>query len=67
MKLNKTYTTETTIADQGYYRLTQYDNHVMEKAVILLSPCQMEALIEDMKNYLAAKDDWWNANYGEET
>lgn len=59
MRIKKTYETTTTVSD-GYYVISQSGECGDGSDTILLSPEQMELIISDMQNHLAAKEDWWD-------
>ncbi len=64
MKIRATFETETYQSQSGYFAIRQVDN-VGEEAIILLSPGQIQLLIDDMKS--AIEDSgWWSDAIAEE-
>ena len=57
MKLKAHYETETYLTDGGYYAIRQDDPLGGDPAIVLLTPTQMQALIDDFEENL--KDTSW--------
>lgn len=58
MKLKKTYETECYISDGGYYVIRQDDDYAMP-GMVLLSPSQMQNIINHMTE-TAIDPSWWD-------
>lgn len=59
MKLKSTYETECYISESGYYVIKQSDPFVSEEMRILLSPQQMQHIINHMTDAVI-DSSWWD-------
>ena len=62
IKLKATYETEVFINEPGYLTIRQRDSIGNEPALVMLSPEQAKAVIEEMQRLVGFSDQWWTIN-----
>lgn len=64
MKIRATFETETYISQGGYFVIRQIDS-LGEESLVMLSPGQMQLLVDDMKATIQ-DSSWWSDAIAEE-
>ena len=58
MKIKAQHETEAYVSESGYYAIKQ-QREILGEQIVLLSPKQLELIIEDMTAAIDYQADWW--------